>query len=331
MAIRSAEQFERDSHRGGLHHRSQSLKKVIAALAGYHQAPVGQGKLSALHKAITDWRWREPHEFRDRHGNDLQVEVEREMSGAIATKAAEKVKQEHIEKELVAGKLEDGDILFRLVSRKGKKQVKGERGLVQGMITLAQLLQYDKGYGMSWDQIQHVGIYANGFAIEIDKGGLEHKIVVDRPNNDIVVRTAYGEQIAAIAENAQEDLGQWVYPLNDLMNLAFRPGSGGVLSARDREQAWRLNDEGWAKRNRMQQRVVCSHFVHAVLYAAIGQVTLRTATHHKMDHVFKISPSHLWRQFRRGEGIWGIAGARCVGFQRKGTLYKLEDLDRFDV
>jgi hypothetical protein len=317
MAIRSAEQFERDSHRGVLHHKSQSLKKVIAALAEYHRAPVGQGKLSPLHRAITEWRSWNPHEFRDRHGNDLQLEVEREMSGAIAEKAAERVKAEH----MVKGKLEDGDILFRFVS---SKEVK----FLQWLISEKQGKQKSLGYEMSSDKIQHVGIYANGFVIEIGAGGLEHNVVVGRGKNDLVVRTAYGEQIAAKAQSAQEDLGQRLYPINDLWKLAKRPGSGGVFSARDRELAWKLNDEeDWAKRNRMKQRVVCSHFVHAVLYAAIENVTLRTATDHKMDHVFKISPSHLWGQFRRKQGIWATARAEWVGVQKNGNLYWADEVD----
>ncbi len=103
MAIRSAEQIKKDARRGVLHHKSESLKTVIEGLEAYHQ-PTGdkQLKLLALHNAITDWRWWNPHEFRDRHGNDLQMEVERELGAKIPTKG-----------------MEDGDILFRYVTRAG--------------------------------------------------------------------------------------------------------------------------------------------------------------------------------------------------------------------
>jgi len=322
MAIRSAEQFKKDAHRGVLHHKSESLKTVTDGLEAYHQ-PTGdkQLKLIALHNAITDWRWWDPHEFRDRHGNDLQKEVERELGSKIPTKG-----------------LEDGDILFRYVTRAGGANILnplvGERGPIQGLITMGQglqELQAGVGKGASFDLIQHVGIYENGFVIEIGGTGLEHNIVKLRGCTDVVVRTQFGKQIASKARNAQESLLQKFYPIHDLGTLAFRPGSGGVCEGKAQNQLTKLNRTHREMGNRMQQRVVCSHFVHAVLYAAIQGGTLRTATDHSVDEIFMIGPSHLWGQFRRGQGVWATAGAKCVGVQKDGVLYPLSDPDRIFI
>jgi hypothetical protein len=116
----------------------------------------------------------------------------------------------------------------------------------------------------------------------------------------------------------------------DLARLALSPGRGYVTEPDDWKKLYKLNKN---KDNPylMRHPVVCSHFVHAVMYAAIEHGTLRTATDNTMDDIFKISPSHLWGQFRRGEGIWAKAGAKCAGLQQKGKLFPLSDPDRIYV
>ena len=309
MAIRTAEQFEKDSQRGPLHHKSNNLKEVLKALAAYHQ-PGGnkEAKLWKLQNAIINWLNFDQHEFGDRHGEDLLQEVWQELQ----TKAPK-------------DRLKDGDILFRYVSRGI-----GERGIVQGLITIGQLLQKMQNLGGAlkggaFDTIQHVGIYADGKVIEIGPHGLEHNAVERRVQTDLVVRTEHGDLIANTASQAVAQFMQkYWYPLQDLANLALRPRTGYPTKIDDYMKLYKLNSKQ-KQPCRLSQLVVCSHFVNAVMYAAVRGGTLAAATHPDMDHVFKVSPAHLWGQFKQRSGIWQWTKSEFAGVQKDGILFKASD------
>jgi hypothetical protein len=204
--------------------------------------------------------------------------------------------------------------------------------------------------GQSWDLIQHVGIYTKARGVrEIDIHGLSYNEVDKRKAGedssdeiDLVVRCDLAEKATKVSiithsVNAKElgfgSFGQKFYPVGDLIKLAlFDATTGGVFSETTRQKLHDLFFVHLKNKtmNQMAQAVVCSHFVHAVLWnAAEAMVTVRAATMHEFDNVFKISPSHLWRQFRKKQGVFDepYLLASFKGIQTKGRLYKMERED----
>jgi hypothetical protein len=251
-------------------------------------------------------------------------------------------------KKPTGDELIDGDILFRWVP-KGIDQRKPLQGLITGAQVQQMATQYQKSRQMTAQGkdglddtavklsalvIQHVGIYVGGSVREIGagwfgKGGLKTVPIEGRSNIDLVVRSrTYGKRIAHFARIAQADLRQsWIYPMWDLGNIGYRPTRGFA-----RRNTSALNKaelavhRGRSSPAKMKQAVVCSHFVHAVLYAAVVPGgTLRTATDHRWDDVFKISPSHMWTEFLHGRGLWATLNAYFVGVQRRGILSRNVD------
>ncbi len=235
-------------------------------------------------------------------------------------------------KKTTREKLVNGDVLFRWVP-KGINQ----RGLIQGLITGAQTKQMttqylnrrdDSAVAASAMVVQHVGIYHDGYVREIGSKGLESNEIKKRNNYDLVVRSKnYGQRITKATKMAIADRRQFLYPIWDLFNISHKPTYGY-----DARNSTTLNQEELAVHRgnsspvRMKQAVVCSHFVHAVLYTAIVPGgTLRTATNHKFDQIFKISPSHMWTEFLHGKGVWGTLNAFYVGMQHKGILNRNVD------
>jgi len=227
--------------------------------------------------------------------------------------------------------LVDGDILFRWVPRRI-----GQRKLIQGLITGAQVRQMTTQYEHGLDSsaveqsamlIQHVGIYTGGgFVREVDsqnlRGDLYRNNITDRKHYDLVVRSrGFGEKIAHFARHAIADRRQILYPIWDLL-VCFSPTRGyGARNTAALNKAELRVHRGNSSPFRLKQAVVCSHFVHAVLYAAVTPGgTLRTATDHEWDNIFKISPSHMWTEFLNHKGVWASLNAEYVGLQHRGVL-----------
>ena len=231
--------------------------------------------------------------------------------------------------------LVNGDILFRWVPRGI-----GQRGLVQSLISLAQAKQMDTQHLRHRDEsavqvsamvVQHVGIFTDRGVREVGNGGLMYNTIKTRKHYDLVVRSrSFGAQIARFANMAIPDLRQCFYPVWDLDKIARNPTVGydarpeAALHKAElviHRQAARSKGRVYTNPALMKQAVVCSHFVHAVLYAAsVPGATLRTATDHKWDHIFKISPSHMWTEFIHKKGLWANLDAFYVGMQHKGIL-----------
>ncbi len=324
--IRSSEQFELDSHRGFGHTKSPELRDVIRKLSLYHantylSITLREHLLIDLRDSLIRWSTKDPREFAARHGPELAHEVMVELASSHA---------EHL-------KLVDGDILFRWVP-KGFGQVKIQDKVEQNVITMGQAVQetvhgrfLGQGFNLQVSAlvVKHVGIYVGGVVVEIGGGGLDRKPVAQREHYDLVVRSrAYGPRIAMVARSAlcgpkyYQRLDIMKYPVWDLLTVAALPYGGTRLLARDRlllDVHDRENREA-GRSNVLQQRVICSHFVNAVLYAAVGNGTLATATDHAFDDVFKVSPAQMWCEFMSRQGIWAGANAVFVGLQHKGNL-----------
>lgn len=74
---------------------------------------------------------------------------------------------------------------------------------------------------------------------------------------------------------------------------------------------------------------VCSHFVHAILYACvIPEATVWAATKRETEHIFNISPNMLWHYFLNGLGVFRGQGAEFKGVQIKGRIDQ-EKTDKF--
>lgn len=326
MAIRSAEQFEREASRGIMHVKSSYLKDVIKKLRLYHAVGAVSHTLRAhplieLRDSVTAWGKNRHSEFAARHGPELAHEV------MVALASSD---QEHL-------KLVNGDILFRWVPRGIDQQ-----GKLQAVIATAQGIQDDKHRGVGLEGtnvqvsamvVQHVGIYADGKVIEIGKSGLLRNPVINRTNYDLVVRSrVHGTRIADAARSAlcgrayYRHLINVAYPAWDLWTGAVQCTlPGAPFLARDRILL-QQDDAQYRKErqsNILQQRVICSHFVNAVLYAAVRPGgTLATATNHAYDEIFKVSPAQMWREFLHRRGLWAETRAVFVGLQHKGSLYR---------
>ncbi|MES9833646.1 MAG: hypothetical protein ABW139_15525 [Candidatus Thiodiazotropha sp. DIVDIV] len=318
--IRRAEQFEREAQRGIGHVKSSELKDVIKKLRLYHNNAAVSGYLHShiltdLKDAITKWSQKQPKEFAARQGPNLAHEVMVELTSSSA---------EHLD-------LVNGDILFRWVPRGI-----GQRNSLQSVIAAGQDRQDQTQYkaygdsinlGVSVLVIQHVGIYSDGEVIEIGGTGLEKNPVSERPHFDLVVRSRlYGQMIDSVAKSARCGLAYFntvKYPVWDLATLSFKPHPGARLLVANQFPLTRLDDSyrGGGMSNFLQQRVICSHFVNAVLYAAIWpNGTVATATDHTYDDIFKISPAEMWKDFKFKLGIWSRAQAVFIGLQHKGKV-----------
>jgi hypothetical protein len=337
MPIRSAEQFERDATRNILHYQSAELKDVIARLRLYHSpegapAAVRAHLLTDLRDSVRRWQVLRKDEFAQRHGRELLEEVLRESAGVVRKFLP----------------LVDGDILFRWAPRN-----LDQRGALQALISGGQVEQdetHRRDLGrevnlqVSSAVVQHVAIYANDMRIEIGAWGLAHNPVGEATSYDLVVRSSlHGMRIAELAKSARvhrevaSSMASFLvpqkyrerarrfqtYPLWDfipIMNLAHPGGAflGGnrVLLAQDDAAHHR-----YGRANQLQQRVICSHFVNAVLYASIRPGgTLATATDHAYDEVFKVSPAQMWLEFMTKGGMWAETDAVFVGLQHRGRL-----------
>jgi len=315
MTIRSTEQFEREAIRGIMHKKSSELKNVINKLRLYHADRAVSLFLRAhllidLRDSVTVWGENNPREFRARHGPELEHEIRVALVSSDA---------EHL-------KLVNGDILFRWVPF-GIDQ----RRTVQAIIAFAQSLQADRHLkvgleGTAVDHsnicVQHVGIYADDKVIEIGPGGLLRSSVINRPHYDLVVRSRkHGQRIANSARLAQAMGTQ--YPVWDLAIAAWFTLPGTPLLGPESNFLRKSNFDYRQKQkdNFLQQNVVCSHFVNAVLYAAVDpEGTLATATDHDYDEIFKVSPSQMWFEFLHRRGLWADTHAVFVGLQHKGNL-----------
>lgn len=226
-----------------------------------------------------------------------------------------------------ADHLKPGDILFRWVPRGI-----GQRGAIQNLITAAQSKQMSTQYLRHRDDsavqqsalvVQHVGIYTERGVREIGSGGLKYVAVQNRCNYDLVVRSrAFADEIARVAQLAMPDRRQFLYPVWDLDIIARQPTYGyDACPVTQLHQAELALHRGRSNPAKLKQAVVCSHYVHAVLYAAsVPGATLRTATDHRWDRYFKISPSHMWTEFVSRKGLWAQLDAFYVGMQHQGML-----------
>lgn len=342
--IRSAERFEREGRRGIRHKQSSEYKDVVRKLRLYHRdtavtSALQNHLLVDLRDALTKWSAKNMEDFTARHGAELANEIMVELSTGTA---------EHLE-------MVPGDILFRWVPR-GIEQ----RKILQAIIGGGQAVQDASHRSASGDGfnlevsslvVQHVGIYAGGVVVEIGGSGLGRNPVGEREHFDLVVRSrVHGRRIARVARSAlsgpkyynQSKGGRLVskvlnarrkpedhinprvrYPIWDFLPIAATPHPGARLLARDRILL-RGDDEANRRERRsniLQQRVICSHFANAVLYAGVrAGGTLATATDHAYDEIFRVSPAQMWREFMHKQGIWAETQAVFVGIQHKGNL-----------
>lgn len=70
----------------------------------------------------------------------------------------------------------------------------------------------------------------------------------------------------------------------------------------------------------LQEAVVCSHFVNAILYHCLWNGTVSVATSSEWNKYFKVTPSDLFREFCINEGLFFNRNAKLVGLQHKGEL-----------
>jgi len=321
MPIRTAEAFEVQATRGPMHHKSAELQDVIKKLRVYHgdkrvDAVLRGHRLIELSASVDAWKKKNPIEFSKRHGPELEKEVEEEERASTQKKGAE------------FERLVDGDVLFRWVP----KNI-GQRDALQGLIGVAQYLQDQRhrqanldeiNIGVSVLVIEHVGIFAYGSVFEIGKWGLNAERLESRNNFDLVVRsTTHGGSIARVASSAR-NAGKW-YPIWDLATVSLLPHAGArLLHGGANSMLLKLDDREHRKKgdaNQMGQNPICSHFVNAVLYAAIRPGgTIATATDHSFDEIFKVGPAQMWREFMHRQGLWAETDAVFIGLQHKGNV-----------
>jgi hypothetical protein len=104
MAIRIAEQFEYEAHRGFGHVKSSELRNVIKKLYRY-QGALQRQSLIDLRDAVIDWGKKHPKEFAARHGPELAHEVMVELTSERATEP------------LRCSDLRPGDIMLKVIDR----------------------------------------------------------------------------------------------------------------------------------------------------------------------------------------------------------------------
>jgi len=354
MPIRSVARFRVDADKDILHHKSEELKDVIEKLGQYHENST-RDRLIHLRDSMVRWQEKNPWEFASRGGNALMTEVLHAVRGLIGP-AKPSVRN--------SLPLIDGDILFRWFPRGLKEKFKdapAERGILQGIISEGQMIQdsvhqytpleidveglsvylhrQDPLEGINVEHsvinLQHVGIYVNETVIEIGPTGLERHTVAGREHYDLVVRTrSHGGEIAKTVLLARTGNDYWSasllnranYPVWDLLNVMIRRHRGALA----RKGITEDHDFEKYSNNRyvIQQRVICSHFVNAVLYMAFRRKgTIAAATSHEYDDIFKVSPAQMWKEFLYKQGVWAEPGVEAffAGLQHKGEI--LPDID----
>ncbi len=227
----------------------------------------------------------------------------------------------------------DGDLLFRWLPkglpRDTKKHTaltwldRGQRSPIHKTIEKKQHIIFAEATDY-FSNLQHVGIWCTGAVVEVGGKGISRNAVSERSNYDVVLRSPlFADRIAKKCTELHLPIAQ-TYPINDLNKLSKHP-----LETRGKiDDIWgqlliQEGDVHEEDRNSPQQRVVCSHFVHAVLYAAAypgGSIAV--ATMHEYDDRFKISPEELYRQYRTDKGGTVISKFRFVmaGMQHRGRL-----------
>ena len=342
-----AEEFRKNFKRTW-HVPSVRLTNVDRALSDYLKSP-STGNLQLLINMVAAWKTDgKGKEYKNCNGSLLLDAIEMWAADADTTGV---------------GRLQDGDILFRFLPHNiGQRQ--GKHWLISGLQGLTALTQ-GTGTGWNWDVIIHAAVYVENAVYtgvkEIDGTGLASYPVDHRDHAiDLVVRCddkEDGHDIGRVAARAKAlmtrhlgfiDLGKGVktfplgpgqdekaiypYPLTDFVNLALSRCKLSIFTDDTLDQLQKLNHKYIQNRedvDEMAQSVVCSHFVHAVLYTAARPdvVTLRAATSHELDKVFKIGPSQLWQNFHYHGGIFDILPAHFVGIEQDGILYPMEEKD----
>ena len=341
-----AEEFRKNFKRTW-HVPSVRLTNVDRALSDYLKSP-STGNLQLLINTVAAWRKTDGKEYENCYGSLLWEAIEMWGADADTTRVE---------------RLKDGDILFRFLPHNiGQREAK--HWLISGLQGLTALTQ-GTGTGWNWDMIVHAAVYVDNALYtgvkEIDGTGLASYQVDNRGHAiDLVVRCDDEEDSHAIGRVAararalmtrgfgiidlgkkqktfpltpgQDDKQIIPYPLTDFVNLAMSRCKPNIFTGDTLEQLQKLNRKYIQYRedvDEMAQSVVCSHFVHAVLYTAARPevVTLRAATSHELDKVFKIGPSQLWQAFHYRGGIFDIQPAHFVGVEQDGFLYPMEEKD----
>jgi hypothetical protein len=236
-------------------------------------------------------------------------------------------------------KPQNGDLLFRWLPKGLPKDTQkrvapspkrisdgGQRSGIHSLIEKRQqkIFKEEQHY---FSNLQHVGIWYNDNVIEVDEKGIRSNNPLERSHYDIVLRSPrYAGGISNVCGQLKLPIKQQ-YPINDLFGLSNNP-----LETRGKvDQIWaslyveegEVAESKIQDKHRPQQKVICSHFVHAVLYAATyPQGTVGVATMHEYDDYFKISPERLYRQYRNGEEgtVMNKFGFIYAGLQHKGKL-----------
>jgi hypothetical protein len=215
--------------------------------------------------------------------------------------------------------------------------------------------------GESADLIQHVGIY-----VEVGKGDRKLAGVVEiglfgvyskvygkgdsmekhgKETIDLVVRFVKPEVASQVGKNAYKaGTTNWeneFYPIvKDFKYMINTPSTCGVLPKAKLEEVKKAETKGHVSNFfipanhgfKLAQRPVCSHFVHAILWASLEDgVTVNAATNKQFDQFFKISPFQLWNAFLNKQGVWAKAKANCVGIQQNGVVYPVTGDDLTDL
>jgi hypothetical protein len=242
------------------------------------------------------------------------------------------------------GKPQNGDLLFRWLPKGLPKDTQkdiavptptarhpnpGQREPEHQLIELKQRksFQDEEDY---LSNLQHVGIWHEDKVIEV--GGM--KICRNDPSTrshyDVVLRSPFADRISHTCSQLRLPVKQ-TYPVNDLWKISNNPkpttrGKIDQIWAKlsvEKEVPKLLARGEISYKHQPRQKVVCSHFVHAVLYAAAYPGgTIAVATSHEYNDYFKICPEHLYRQYLKNEGGTVISKFRFifVGMQHKGIL-----------
>ncbi len=204
--------------------------------------------------------------------------------------------------------------------------------------------------GESADLIQHVGIYVDYAkfrgVVEIGGWGVYQNSMQKHGNEtiDLVVRFENSDAANAVGKNAYEasmaNREPESYPGTDFVYMLENVSTCGVMTnetlqkVQNTKPKKHIVNQVFLHRPDefvLAQKPVCSHFVHAVLWASLQVgVTVYAATHKDFDQIFKISPFQLWIAFLKKQGVWRKAKAECVGIQQNGEVCAVTDQDLKD-
>lgn len=343
---------------------SNRLKEVNWALDQFMKAPT-KGTLDSLNARVVNWGKTNPKEFKNNAGGELWMAVDgMRLDYSDVKKEPEPLKDGDILFRYLPHQIGQRNTMHGLISvGQGVQPATQNLGQLFGGVREVKPhlssgpMQFLDDYiedqfgndpkgeatpssiGSSWDTIQHVGIYVkrNETDAVIEIGwGLEKNQANKRAHEyDLVVRCddpANAARVSKIALRARADWKQTclIYPFLDLLFLATSARTGGSFDGHTHTKMSKMRREyvGNGTSDQLDQMVVCSHFVHAVLWAAADPVvTLKAATTHRLENVFKISPSHLWAQFCTGQGVWAKLPASFKGIQQHGQLVQMARKD----